>query len=109
APTIRADLFPLRALARILPADRARSRLSRRLLALAGMIAALLARFRIKRLAVPFRIVEVEIRFHEVVDREIVLTVIKTSAASDDLLELNHRVDRTHQHNVPNVSGVDAG
>jgi hypothetical protein len=41
------------------------------------VIAALLARLRLQRLPVPFRIVEMEIGLHEVVDSEVVLTVVK--------------------------------
>ena len=48
-------------------------------------------------------------RLHEVVDREVVLTVIEPRAASDDLLKLDHRVDRAHQDDVPDVAGVHAG
>ena len=33
------------------------------------------------------------VRLYEVVDREIILAVIEPRVATDDLLELNHRVD----------------
>jgi hypothetical protein len=45
-------------------------------------------------LAVPLGIAEMLVRLHEVVDREVVLAVVEPRAASDDLLELDHRVDR---------------
>ena len=66
-------------------------------------------RLRLERLAVPLRIVEVVVRLHEVVDREVVLAVVEPRAAPDDLLELDHRVDRAHQHDVADVARVHAG
>ena len=60
-------------------------------------------------LAVPFRIVEMVVRLHEVVDREIVLAVIEARPAADDLLELDHRVDRPHQDDIADVAGVHSG
>ena len=48
-------------------------------------------------------------RFHVVVDREVVLAVVEPGAASDDLLELDHRVDRAHQNDVADVPRIDAG
>ena len=75
----------------------------------AGIAAALLAVLRLDRFAVPFRIVEVVVRLHEVVDREVVLAVVEPRAAPDDLLELDHRIDRAHQHDVAHVARIDAG
>ena len=49
------------------------------------------------------------IGLHEVVDREVVLAVVKPGAAADDLLELDHRIDRPHQHDIANVARVHAG
>src|SRR4029078_6268942 len=49
------------------------------------------------RLSVPFRIAEVVVRLHEIVDRKVVLSVIEPGSPSNDLLELNHRIDRTHE------------
>ena len=66
-------------------------------------------RLRLQRLPVPFRIAEVVVRLHEVVDREVILAVIKARAAPDDLLELDHRVDRAHQHDVADVARIHAG
>ena len=56
-----------------------------------------LSRLRLDRLPVPFGIVEVVVRLHEVVDRKIVLAVEKPRPAPDNLLELDHGVDRAHQ------------
>ena len=64
---------------------------------------------RLDRLAVPFRIAEMVVRLHEIVDREVVLAVVEPRAAADDLLELDHRVDRAHQHDVADVAGIHAG
>jgi hypothetical protein len=50
-----------------------------------------------------------KVGFHKVVDREVILAVVKPCAATDDLLELNHGVDRAHQDDVPNVTGIDTG
>jgi hypothetical protein len=49
------------------------------------------------------------VRPHEIEGREIVLAVIKSRTAPDDLLELDHRIDRPQQHDVANVAGVHAG
>src|SRR5260370_8659702 len=62
--------------------------------------------FGLKRLAVPLRVVEMVMRFHEIVNREVILSVVEPRAAADDLLELDHGVDRTHQHDVADVAGI---
>ena len=59
--------------------------------------------------AVPFRIAEMVMGFYEVINRKVVLSVVKPCAAPDDLFELNHRVDRAHQHDVADISGVYTG
>ena len=59
-------------------------------------------------LAVPLWITEVMVRLHEVVDREVVLPVEEAGAAADDLLELDHGLNRPHQNDVPNVPCVHA-
>jgi len=46
---------------------------------------------------------------HEVVDGEVILTLVKSRASPDDLLELDHGVDRSHQHNVAHIAGIDSG
>ncbi len=46
-------------------------------------------------------------RLYEVQNREVVLAVVKPRATSDDLLELDHRIDRAHQHDVADVARVD--
>ena len=76
---------------------------------LPGRLADLCFGFRLERLAVPFRIVEVVVRLHEVVDREVILAVVEPGAAADDLLELDHRIDRAHQDDVADVAGIHAG
>ena len=60
-------------------------------------------------LAVPLGIAEVLVGLHEIVDREVVLALEQAGAAADDLLELDHRLDRAHQDDVADVAGVDAG
>jgi hypothetical protein len=50
-----------------------------------------------------------EVRPHEVVDGEVVLPVVKARAATDNLLELDHGVDRAHEHDVADIAGVHAG
>src|SRR5215469_14946059 len=55
-----------------------------------------LFRFRLDRLAVPRRIAEVLMGFHEIINREVILALVKPRAASDDLFEFNHRVNRSH-------------
>ena len=46
---------------------------------------------------------------HEVVDREVVLTLVETGATPHNLLELDDGVDGSHKDNVPNVPGIDTG
>src|SRR5687768_13239032 len=53
-------------------------------------------RLRFERFPIPFRIVEVVMRPHEVIGREIVFSLVEPRSTSDDLLELDHRVDRAH-------------
>src|ERR1700733_13437806 len=77
--------------------------------ALTGIRTALCARFRFHRFAVPLRIGEMKVGPHEVVDGEIVLPIVKAGAASDDLLELNHAVDRAHEDNVADIAGIHTG
>ena len=43
---------------------------------------------------------------HEVVDREVIFAVVETGSSSDDLLELDHRVDRTHKNDVADIAGI---
>ena len=97
----------LRTLAGTLAAIRAWFRLG--FYALAGVIAARLARFRFQRFAVPFGVAEMVVGLHEVVDGEVVLAIVEPGAATDDLLELDHAVDGAHEHDVANVAGVHAG
>ena len=58
-------------------------------------------------LAVPLGIAEVHVSPHEVVDGEIILPVVEPGAASDDLFELDYRVDRPHEHDVADIPGID--
>ena len=46
------------------------------------------------------------VRLHEVVDREVILPVVEPRATTDDLFELDHGIDRTHQHDVADVTGA---
>ena len=46
---------------------------------------------------------------HEVVDCEVVLTLVDTDAAPHDLIETDDGVDGAHQYGAPNVPGVDTG
>ena len=46
---------------------------------------------------------------HEVVDCEVVLTLVDTDAAPHDLIETDDGVDGAHQYDAPNVPGVDTG
>ena len=96
-----------RAFARRFAANRAWLRLGR--FANAGPFAALGARLFLLRFAVPFGVAEVVMGVDEIVDREVVLAVVEAGAAADDLLELDHRVDRPHEDDVADVAGVDAG
>ena len=44
---------------------------------------------------------------HEIIDGKVVLIIKEPGAPSQYLLELHHIVDRTHQHNVAHVAGVN--
>jgi hypothetical protein len=76
---------------------------------LAGIGTAFRARLRFERLAIPFRIAEMNVGPDEVVDGAIVFAIEKPCATPNDLLELDHGVDRAHQHDVANVAGIHAG
>src|ERR1017187_6416787 len=86
-----------------------RTGLGCRLYALARVKATLLAGLRFHRFAVPLRVTEMKIGLHEVVDGEVVLAIVKPCAATDNLFELDHGIDRTHQNDVANVTGIHAG
>lgn len=75
----------------------------------AGRSAAYIASIGLNRLTIPLRVVEVMVCLHEVVDGEVIFAVVEARAAADDLLEFDHRVNRAHQHDVADVTGVYAG
>lgn len=75
----------------------------------AGICPAFFAGFRVYGIPVPLRIVEMMIRFHKVVNREIVLAFKEPGPPADDLFEFDHGPDGAHQHDVPDVPGVHAG
>src|ERR1035437_202293 len=56
------------------------------LLAHTGIAAALRAWFRFHRLAIPFPVLEMVMRLHEIINREIIFAVKQPRAAPDDLL-----------------------
>src|SRR5258708_7198602 len=66
-------------------------------------------RAEIDRLAIPLRIAEVVMCFDEVVDREVVLAIVQPRSTADDLLELDHRMNRAHQNDVADVTRVNTG
>ena len=49
------------------------------------------------------------VRPDEVVEGEVVLALVEPRAAADDLLELDHRIDRPQQHDVAHVARIHAG
>ena len=49
------------------------------------------------------------VSLHEIEDGEIVLALKQAGAAPDNLLELDHRLDRPKQDDVANVARVDPG
>ena len=79
------------------------------LLGLVGLGRLGLRRLWLDRLAIPLGVAEVVVGLHEVVDGEVVLAVVQARAAADDLLELDHRIDRPHQHDVADVARVHPG
>ena len=64
---------------------------------------------RIDRLAIPARVVEMMVRLHEIVDREVILALVQPRATADDLLELDHGIDRSHQDDVADIARIHAG
>src|SRR3989338_8309078 len=74
-----------------------------------GITIAFLARLWLGWRAIPIIIIKPFMRLHEIVDREVILAVIQPRAAPDDLLELDHRIDRTHQHDVAHVARINSG
>src|SRR6202020_1016217 len=69
-----------------------------------GIRTALGAGFWFKRFTVPLGVAEVDVCPHEVVDGEVVFAVVEAGSATNDLLELNHGVDRAHHNDVANVA-----
>jgi len=61
--------------------------------------------------AIEVRVLEELRSLLEVHDGEVELAIVfaDTRAAPDDLLEFDHGVHRTHQHNVADIPGIDAG
>ena len=86
--------------------DRARVR---RLFTLARVASTFFAGFRFNRFAIPFGIAEMVVRLHKIINREVVLAVIKPCTAPDDLFELYHRINGAHQNDVADIAGIDAG
>src|SRR5260370_467150 len=50
-----------------------------------------------------------DVRSDEVVNRKVIFAIVKPGAASNDLFELDHGLDWTHQNNVANIPGVYPG
>ena len=65
--------------------------------------------FRFYRFAVPFRVGKVMIGVHKIIDGEIFFAVKQPGSSPDDLLELNHGIDRPHQDNIADVAGIHSG
>src|ERR1700720_1346441 len=59
--------------------------------------------------AIPLRVVEMVMGFHEIVNREVVLAIVEAGAASDGLLAFVTGMNRPHQHDVANIPGVNSG
>ena len=57
---------------------------------------------------IPFRVKKMMICAYKIVDCEKLLAVEKPRPAPDDLFELYRGVHRTHQHNISDISGIDA-
>lgn len=81
----------------------------REVLERSGIVEWMVAQLGGERLAVPFGVIEVLVRLHEVPDREEILALVNPRAAPDDLLELDHRPYRAHQHDVAHIPRIDPG
>ena len=49
------------------------------------------------------------VRLHEVVDREVVLSIIEAGTTPNDLFEFDHRIHWTQQHDVADIPGINTG
>jgi hypothetical protein len=43
---------------------------------------------------------------HEVVNREVILSIVEPRAAPDDLFELDHRIHPSQEDDVPDIARV---
>ena len=77
-------------------------------LALTGSLVASRAHFGGNRLPVQLGVGEMMMGLHEVIDGELILAFKQPSPTFDDLLEFDHRVDRSHQNDISNVSCIDS-
>src|SRR5438132_14416962 len=108
AGTLAANLARLfRTLAWPPPADGAEPR--RGLHTFTGIGTALRAWFGFERLAIPFGIAEMNVCPNEIVNGEVILAIVKPGATANDLLELDHGVDGSHDDDVANVARIYAG
>ena len=53
------------------------------------------ASLQLHRFAIPLRVAEMMVRLYEVVDREVVLAIKQSRSPTDNLLEFDHRLDRS--------------
>jgi hypothetical protein len=60
------------------------------------------------RWTVPLLIMKMVMSFHKFVDREVVFAVVESRVPADDLLELDHRINRPHRENVADVARIQA-
>ena len=83
--------------------------LGRCFLAGAGRGAAALTYLGWQGLTIPLGVTKVVMGFYKVMQGEVILTITQPGASADDLFEFDHRVNRTHQHDIAHIAGIYAG
>ena len=63
--------------------------------------------FGFNRLPVPIWIEEMLVRFDEIVNCEVVLSIIEPGSTPNDLFELDDGIDGAHEHNVADISSIN--
>ena len=64
------------------------------------------ATYRAEWIAIPLGILEILVCSYKIIDGEVVFVVKKSCASSDDLLKLNHIIDRAEKHDIANIASV---
>ena len=58
--------------------------------------------------AIPLSILEILVSSYKVINGKVVFVVKKSCASSDDLLKLNHIIDRAEKHDIAHIASIHA-